>query len=92
MHHTLAWRLSIADATEVDVTPVQDGLMAIQNTHFFPAHDMSLLAIYFGAATPTRARLVTPAFRQITRARHARDATRTPPTGPPVRGPLEEHA
>lgn len=66
MHHTLGWRLSIADATETDVTPVQDGLMAIQNGHFFPAHDMTLAAIYFGAAGPTRARLVTPTFRQIT--------------------------
>lgn len=66
MHHLLAWRLSLADATETDVTPVQDSIWAIQNAHFFPSVDWQLLAFYFGAATPTRARLVTPAFRQIT--------------------------
>jgi hypothetical protein len=40
--------------------------MAIQNGHFFPAKAMNLLAAYFGAATPTRARFVTPYFRQFT--------------------------
>jgi hypothetical protein len=66
MHHTLAWRESIADATEVDVDPVQDGIWAIQNSHFFPSVNWQLLALYFGAATPTRARIVTPTFRQVT--------------------------
>lgn len=66
MHHVLAWRLSLADATETDVTPVADNIWAIQNSHFFPARDWYLQAIHFGAATGTRARLVTPALRQVT--------------------------
>jgi len=66
LHHTLAWRASIADVTEVDVTPVTDGIWTIQNTHFLPANDWFLQAVYFGAATPTRARLITPTFRQVT--------------------------
>lgn len=66
MHHTLAWRLSLADATETDMTPVTDSIWTIQNGHFLPAIDWLLLAQYFGAASPTRARLVTPTFRQVT--------------------------
>lgn len=66
MHHTVAYRLSIADITETDVTPVQDGIMAIQNGHFFPAQNYKLLAASYQAAGPTRARLVTASLRQVT--------------------------
>lgn len=63
--HTVAWRLSIADATATDITPVQDLIMAIQNGHFMPQFDMFLYYAYFGAATPNRARLISPSFRQL---------------------------
>jgi hypothetical protein len=66
MHHTLAWRLSSADATETDLTPVTDSIWTIQNGHFLPSIDWFLLAAYAGAASPNRARLITPTFRQIT--------------------------
>lgn len=65
MHHTLAWRLSLADATATDVTPVTDGIMTIQNSHFLPQKNYQLLYAYFGAATPSRARFITPTFRQL---------------------------
>lgn len=65
MHHTVAWRLSLSDATATDVTPVPDGIMAIQNGHFVPTVDYNLLYAYFGAATPNRARFISPSLRQI---------------------------
>ena len=66
MHHLLAWRVSAADATAVDVTPVADSIWAIQNGHFMPQRNWLLQAAYFGAAGPNRARFITPTFRQIT--------------------------
>jgi len=66
MHHTLGWRVSLADATETDMTPVTDGIWTIQNGHFLPAMDWFLLAAMFASTGPTRARLVTPTMRQVT--------------------------
>lgn len=66
MHHTVAWRKSIADATADDITPVPDSILPINNSHFFPPSDLQLLYAYFGAAGANRARLISPAFRQIT--------------------------
>jgi len=66
MHHTIAWRVSSADATAVDQTPVQDILMAIQNGHFMPQQDYMIQYCYVGAAAPNRARFITPSARQIT--------------------------
>jgi len=66
VHHTIAWRASIADIVEVDVTPVQDILMAIANAHFLPQTDYLLQYAHYAGLTVDRARLVTPTFRQIT--------------------------
>jgi len=66
MHHTLAWRKSQADATAEDTTPVTDGIWTIQNGHFLPQVDWQIIYAYFGAASPIRARFITPTFRQIT--------------------------
>lgn len=67
MHHTIAWRKSQADATEEQTTPVTDGILAIsQSGNFLPTYNYLIPYLYFGAATPTSARLVTPTFRQIT--------------------------
>lgn len=63
--HTIAWRESLADATATDVDPVPDSIMLVQNGHFVPQSDMNILWAYFGAATPNRARLISPAFRQL---------------------------
>lgn len=66
MHHTVAWRLSIADASvATDITPVTDGIMTIQNGHFLPQKDYWMLYAYFGGAGATRARFITPSFRQV---------------------------
>jgi hypothetical protein len=66
VHHTLGWRVSLADATETDLTPVTDSIMTVQNAHFLPQSDWFLQAAYFGSTGPTRARLITPSLRQIT--------------------------
>lgn len=66
MHHTIAWRLSIADVTATDITPVTDNIMAIQNGHFIPSKRSQLLYAYYGAAGATRARFISPTFRQVT--------------------------
>lgn len=69
MHHTIAWRESIADIVANDITPVPDELMAIQNGHFMPQTDKFLLYAYAGAAGITDARFISPTFRQITNPR-----------------------
>lgn len=66
VHHTLAYRASIADVTATDVTPVTDTIMNVQNGHFIPSSDMMLMYGYYGAAGATRARLVSASLRQIT--------------------------
>lgn len=66
VHHTLAYRASITDVTATDVTPVTDGLMLQQNGHFVPQYNYKLLYASYQAAGPTRGRIITPSFRQIT--------------------------
>jgi hypothetical protein len=66
LHHTVAWRLSIADASvATDITPVVDGIMTIQNNHFLPQKNYNLIYAYFGGAGATRARFITPSWRQV---------------------------
>lgn len=66
MHHTVAYRVSIADVTATDVTPVPDTLMAIQNGHFMPTVDYNLMYATYQALGATRARIITPSLRQVT--------------------------
>ena len=65
MHHTIAWRESIADIVAEDIAPVVDGIMTIQNNHFLPQRNYNLLYAYFGGAGATRARFITPTWRQL---------------------------
>lgn len=66
LHHTLAWRKSIADAdVATDITPVTDGIMTIQNNHFLPQKNYNMLYAYYGGAGATRARFITPTWRQL---------------------------
>lgn len=66
MHHTIAWRVSLAaSAVATDMTPVTDGIMTVQNAHFLPQKDYFLQYAYFGAAEALRARFITPNWRQI---------------------------
>lgn len=64
--HTVAWRESIADIVAEDIAPVPDSLMLIQNGHFVPQTPRNILYAYYGAAGATRARFISPSFRQIT--------------------------
>lgn len=64
--HTVAWRLSLADITATDVTPVSDTIMLVQNGHFVPQRNMQLLYASYQAAGATRARIITPTLRQVT--------------------------
>lgn len=67
MHHTCAYGASIADATLADVAAIPDAILAIQNGHFFPTRDYSLVyAFAAGASVINRARLVSPSMRQLT--------------------------
>lgn len=66
MFHVVAWRVSIADVTATDITPVPDSIMTVQNTHFVPQRDMSIPFVSYQAAGATRARLISPTLRQIT--------------------------
>lgn len=65
MYHTLAYTKSHDNTANTDETPVPDGIIAIQNGHFFPQRDLTLYAAVAMAATATRARIVTPSLRQI---------------------------
>lgn len=64
--HLIAWESNITNAVETDMTPVQDSIMSIQNTHFMPQRNMNILFAYVSSANLSRARFVTPKFRQIT--------------------------
>jgi hypothetical protein len=65
VHHTLAWFENIAQNALNDLTPVPDGIVAIQNAHFIFEEDHPLLFAWVGSATLNRARFVTPKLRQI---------------------------
>lgn len=66
MHHTVAWRVSTADnGVAVDITPVVDQIITIQNSHFLPQKNYNLLYAYYGGAVALRARFITPNWRQV---------------------------
>lgn len=64
--HTIAWESNVTNAVETDMAPVQDSIMSIQNTHFMPQRQMQILYAYASSVNLSRARLITPKFRQIT--------------------------
>jgi hypothetical protein len=64
--HLAAWAATIASASETDVTPVQDGIMAIQNNHFMPQVNTGIPFFSAIGLLIARARLVTPKLRQVT--------------------------
>lgn len=65
MLHTLAYSKSTDATADVDITPVQDDIISIVNSHFFPQKDYQLLAAAAIATTILRAKIVTPTLRQI---------------------------
>jgi hypothetical protein len=66
MFHTVAYTATGIANTDVDMTPITDGLMVIQNAHFLPQVDMNLLYAFSGGLTQNRNRIVTPTTRQVT--------------------------
>lgn len=66
MFHTLANFVSIGQTVDTDVTPVQDDIVLIQNSHFVFQQDVQLLFAAAMSATLTRCKISTPKTRQIT--------------------------
>lgn len=66
MFHLAAYNQSYNSAVENDLTPVQDDVLLIQNGHFVSQYDRYLLWAAAMGVTLSRARVITPALRQIT--------------------------
>lgn len=64
--HLAAWEASVTNGVETDLTPVQDAILLIQNGHFVPQVPTAIMAFYASSANLSRARIVSPKFRQIT--------------------------
>lgn len=65
MHHTSVYFANIADITLAELTAQADQIIAISNSHLFPARDLPLLAHYALGTTIRRQRIETPKTRQI---------------------------
>lgn len=65
MFHLVGYTGTGVANTDVDMTPIADGLMTIQNGHFLPQSDARLLFAYSGGLTQSRTRIVTPTLRQV---------------------------
>lgn len=66
MFHTLGWFISIGQTVDTDVTPIQDNVMLIQNSHFVPQMDLKIIWAAAMSATLSRVRFATPKTRQVT--------------------------
>jgi hypothetical protein len=66
MFHTLANFVSISTTADTDVTPVQDDIVLIQNSHFVFQDPVSLIMAAAMSANISRVKLSTPKTRQIT--------------------------
>lgn len=66
MQHLLAWSAAINNAADVDVAPVPDPVITVQNSHFLPQTDVRLMWAAVMSATLSRARFATPKTRQVT--------------------------
>jgi hypothetical protein len=66
MFHTLANFIAIGTTADTDVTPVQDDIVLIQNSHFVPPQDIQLLYSAAMSATLSRVKLSTPKTRVVT--------------------------
>jgi hypothetical protein len=65
MLHLMAYSRSTNATADLDMTPVQDDIMLIQNAHFLPQQDVRLVAAFANGTTLARARINTPSLRQI---------------------------
>lgn len=85
-HHTLAWSVSAADATDTDITPITDGIVQIQNAHFVLPMNMQLYYMAVMSTGITRAQLSSPTIRQFVSAMELAPliAGLVPPTNPNI--------
>lgn len=65
MHHMCANTGSATTAVALDIPPVQDGIMTINNNHFVPRQPLYIGAVQGLCSTLDSLRIVTPTFRQI---------------------------
>lgn len=66
MHHLAAYRASIAQNSDLQVSALTDQILTIQNNNFLPQTDMPILFAAGCSANLNRARIITPSFRGIT--------------------------
>lgn len=64
MFHIAANFVAIAATADTDVPALNDGILAIQNSHHIPPQDMALIAAYSSAVTLLRTKMVSPKIRQ----------------------------
>lgn len=65
MHHTLANSASATDATLVDLAPIQDGIMTIANSHWYPQKPYDIVSAVVMGTNAQYAQVVTPKMRQL---------------------------
>jgi hypothetical protein len=66
MHHISANFGTVAQTTEIDLPPVQDNFLIIQNAHWLPQRQMQILFAAAMGTLLTRCRLSTPTLNVIT--------------------------
>lgn len=66
MFHLVAWTESHDNVANQDLSPVTDGIMTIQNSHFLLQFDYDILWAAVMNTTIQRCRINTPSLRQIT--------------------------
>ena len=64
--HVPMWFANVTNDVDTDLTPVNDQILAIQNSHFFPVRDFQLIFAAAVSANLDRAKLISPTLRQVT--------------------------
>lgn len=64
--HVLALEEAVGTTANTDLDAISDDIVNVQNSHFFPAMPLDLIAAFVCGATINRGRIVTPKFRQYT--------------------------
>lgn len=63
--HVSAYTASLGSVTNNDTAALTDGILYIQNNHFLPQVDSSIIWAWCGGTTLSRVRFNSPKFRQI---------------------------
>ena len=65
MFHAFAYTATGNTISNLEMTPIQDDILSIQNGHFLPANDMNLFGFYCGSTLASFVTLNTPTLRQV---------------------------